>query len=236
MIRFEQYSDKGKESSVNQDAVFCYADGAMSIFGVADGMGGHMHGELASGTIVNAVEEWYQREAADSRCERFMQLMDSLEECLKDANHIIFRDHNRNGVCGSTVVVLMIIGDKYGIFSAGDSRVYMKRGFHFIRLTVDDVWQNRTAFVKGMKEEEIRNSEHFGKLTKAVGIREHIVFNRITGVLKKKDRFFLCCDGVYKCIPDKRLRRIFGRPLKIREEVDKAGAPDNYSFIIVSNE
>ncbi|MBE5912010.1 PP2C family protein-serine/threonine phosphatase [Pseudobutyrivibrio sp.] len=232
MIKEEHYSDKGS-LEVNQDAIFYDTDKSIAVFCVADGMGGHMHGELASRAIVDSLSAWYQAYEAKNEEIVFGEAIKSIEMVLTNVNAQIFADYNTSGRCGSTAVVLVMAKDEYAIFSAGDSRIYLKRGWGFSQLTVDDVWQNNPNNVINMSRKEIVSSEHYGKLTKAVGIKPQIVFNRTTGVLKKGDIFFLCCDGVYKFIAEKRLKKIFANPQKICDEVNKVGAPDNFSFIIV---
>lgn len=233
MIQYEHYTDKGFISQINQDAMFCNTSDYMAVFCVADGMGGHMHGEQASNAIIEAIGNWYKDNAYENGSIEFNLLLYSLESILSNVNSKIYDEMNSDGLCGSTAVVLIILKDKYAVYSAGDSRVYLKRKFSFSQLTVDDVWQNKPEIHNHMNSKDIVNSENYGKLTKAVGIKKHIVFNRITGEVRKGDIFFLCCDGVYKCIADRKLRRFFTNSKKVCDEVRKAGAPDNFSFIIV---
>ncbi|SCY71281.1 protein phosphatase [Lachnospiraceae bacterium XBB2008] len=233
MIRYEHYTDKGLSSQINQDAVFCETNDNTAVFCVADGMGGHMHGEQASNAIVEAIGAWYRENVYENAGVEFCRLLQGLETILSNVNSKIFEEMNTDGLCGSTAVVLIISKDRYAVYSAGDSRVYLKRGFSFSQLTVDDVWQNKPEIHNHMDMNDIANNENYGKLTKAVGIKNHIVFNRITGEIRKRDIFFLCCDGVYKYIADRKLKRLFTSSKKICDEVRKAGAPDNFSFIIV---
>jgi protein phosphatase len=220
------YTDKGTRDGINQDSVLSVMSDDLAIFCVADGMGGHMHGELASREIVGNLRLW-QRENQGKEFEKSSTLFDEVEETLVKANTDIFDKYNDEGPCGSTVVCLVIHKDRYAIFWAGDSRIYKKRRLHMYQITRDDAAQN-------------------GKLTKAVGVSENCKYNRNTGKIKKNDQFFLCSDGVYKELSASSIRKLPGKALftksnkkierllrNVKKEVAKKGAKDNHSAIYV---
>ncbi len=231
VINSQHYTDTGLRASINQDSILNLTGDILSVFCVADGMGGHKHGELASKAIVDRIERWYSDISAEKVNRKFNDLIDNFELAIEEANKQIHDDYNKDGICGSTVVALIIYRDKYAIFSAGDSRIYRKRGFKFTQITSDDVWQNTQA--ADLDSSDVLSNPKYGKLTKSVGVNESVTLNRITGQVKKRDSFFLCCDGVYKCVPPKLLKRIYSKPEELKKAVIKAGAPDNYSFINV---
>ena len=218
------YTDRGSRDGINQDSVLSIITDELAIFCVADGMGGHMHGELASREIVGMLRLW-QRENKDKEYEKTSELFDEVEEVLTAANKEIFEKYNSEGPCGSTVVCLVICGDRYAVFSAGDSRLYKKKKIHMYQITRDDAASNGT---------------------KAVGVSESLKFNRSTGKLKKNDEFFLCTDGVYKELASSTIKKLpgkvfFARRNKklerlmdfIQKEVSRKGARDNHSAIFV---
>ncbi|MBR4162052.1 MAG: serine/threonine-protein phosphatase [Solobacterium sp.] len=220
------YTDRGSRDGINQDSVLALTEGDLAIFCVADGMGGHMHGELASREIIGGIRLW-QRENKDKEYDKASELFDEIEEILTEANKVIFEKYNSKGPCGSTVVCLVIFKDRYAVFSAGDSRLYKKKKIHMYQITRDDAAPN-------------------GKLTKAVGVSDSLKFNRITGKLGKKDEFFLCSDGVYKELTPKTIKKLPGKVFftgsnkgieklisYIQKEVTRKGAGDNHSAIFV---
>lgn len=233
MLQVEKHTDKGLISNINQDAIYSEYHDNIGIFCVADGMGGHVSGELASAEIVESIDSWCKRMLFDDEKVDFSQMMNDFEQALISANQSIFQKYNIGEICGSTIVALIIYKDKFAIFSAGDSRVYLKHKLRFSQITVDDVWQNKPEIAMKMTDEEMEKNENFGKLTKAVGIKENIIFNRVTGNIQKGDIFFLCCDGVYKYISEKKLKHLFRNSVKLCNEINRVGAPDNYSFITV---
>lgn len=220
------YTDRGSRDGMNQDSVLSIIEDEMAIFCVADGMGGHRHGELASREIVGRIRLW-QRENKDKDYGKTSELFDEIEDVLTDANKVIFDKYNTEGPCGSTVVCLVICGDTYAVFSAGDSRLYKKKKMHMYQITRDDAASN-------------------GKLTKAVGVSDSLKFNRITGKLKKNDEFFLCTDGVYKELSPASIKKLPGKVFFsgsnkgieklisfVQKEVTRKGAGDNHSAIFV---
>lgn len=220
------YTDRGSRDGINQDSVLSLVTEDLAVFCVADGMGGHMHGELASREIVGMLRLW-QRDNKDRQYEKASELFDEIEQVLILANKEIFEKYNAEGPCGSTVVCLVIYGDRYAVYSAGDSRLYKKKKVHMYQVTRDDAASN-------------------GKLTKAVGVGENLKFNRTTGKTKKNDEFFLCTDGVYKELAPATIKKLpgkvfFARRNKgidrlmeyIQKEVSKKGASDNHSAIFV---
>lgn len=220
------YTDKGSRDGINQDSVLSIMTDELAIFCVADGMGGHQHGELASREIVGNIRLW-QRDNKDRTFEKSSALFDEIEEVLNRSNRDIFDKYNNNGPCGSTVVCLVVHGDRYALFWAGDSRLYKKRKLHLYQITRDDAAQN-------------------GKLTKAVGVCANCKFNRSTGKIKKNDQFFLCTDGVYKELNPGAIKKLSGKVLFtrstrkieklvsfVKKEVTRRGARDNHSAIYV---
>ena len=229
------YTDKGSRALINQDSVLSIIGDRLSVFCIADGMGGHQHGEIASAKITTQIGVWYKEIVTLTGKLQFSDILASFEKTVSGVNRYIFEKYNQNGICGSTLAALIIFEDKYAVFSAGDSRVYLKRKLRFSQLTSDDVWQNTYPSLRKYTydSEQLALDPNYGKLTKAIGVYESIILNRTTGMVIKKDCFFLCCDGVHKCIPNDRLERIIKRTNKIKELVIKAGAPDNYSFVSV---
>ena len=232
-ILSSSYTDKGSRPGINQDAVVELKGTTVSVFCVADGMGGHEHGELASKAIADNVASWHASVNTGQSEKDFTGIMDSFEKMMSDVNGYIYSNYNREGICGSTVAALIMSEDMYAVFSAGDSRVYRKRGFTFSRITSDDVWQNDRTAIKGMKKDQILSHPCYGKLTKSVGTDAAITLSRTTGRLKKGDIFFICCDGVYKNIDDKHLRKMINRPDAIIDAVNNTGAKDNFSFVSI---
>ena len=229
----QSYTDRGSRPGVNQDAVVEINNSELSVFCVADGMGGHQNGEKASGAIAEYISRWHDDEIRNRAHHTFPETIDSFETAISEANSYIYKEYNNGSICGSTIVAMIVMEDLFALFSAGDSRIYRKHGFSMHRMTTDDVWENDPDHIKGLTKEQVKLSPNHGVLTKAVGTDEHLVMSSSTGRIKKGDVFFLCCDGVYKSISEKQLRRSITKPEQIIKAVKNSGAKDNYSFITI---
>lgn len=241
-------TDLGLVRKSNQDSIYYGANGNISVFCVADGMGGHTQGRFASEEITHVVREWTEVFSDSSYAGGFSQIIDDFEKCIVLTNERIYARFRDNAICGTTVVVMLVWKNQYAIFSVGDSRVYRKRRHDFDQLTRDDVWQNQPEVLKKhVPMLTLQSHPDYGKLTKAVGCEKGIIAPfRMTDKLRRRDVFLLCSDGVYKTCEENFLKQICDlssllgaeklierRSDQICERVREKGAPDNYSFIIV---
>lgn len=239
-------TDTGLCRRRNEDSVYCGEGDGIHVFCIADGMGGHVNGERASGEIVQAVKQWVQNFYPEKYNYHFLDILEDFDQCLQEVNHIIFQKYNQDTICGSTVAALLIYENKYAVFSLGDSRIYRKRKTRFEPITRDDTWQNSTWVPPEFCEREIRMDQRYDKLIHAVGTEENVIFRRQSDHLRKGDYFFLCSDGIYKICDEKVLKKICcnytglfpkqslaNRLEWIKEMVYKKGAPDNLSMILV---
>ncbi|MCR4596561.1 MAG: serine/threonine-protein phosphatase [Lachnospiraceae bacterium] len=236
-VIYSAYTDAGSRPGTNQDSIYAFNRSDFAVFCVADGMGGHVGGEVASSQIVRSIERWstslptpYQAGAVN--------LFDGFESIVDEANSIIYNQYNQGSICGSTLSAVIIYKGKYCAVSAGDSRVYRADGAGMIQITRDDVWQGF-----GNTDEYDANK---GKLLKAVGVSENLICNRISGSIKRNDLFFICSDGIYKTLGDEYLNLLPQVTRKadsasdldiimnsVRTKVAELGAPDNNSGILI---
>lgn len=245
MMRIEYCGlcDKGLNRAMNQDAVFMGAQGDKAVFAVADGMGGHRHGEAASGTIIAEIKEWWERLLAAGDMDDFGEMVCSLQQQIERANRIIYEYYNKVGVCGSTIVVLLICKQDYCILSSGDSRIYYLNGRDWRQLTEDDVWENLPEIRSSYSVDQQKEHTNYGKLTRAIGIARSTAINGRMGVLKRGDRFLLCSDGLYKMCGESAIKellkkyrgrkngdRLLGQTL---QKIYDNGAKDNIAAVLV---
>lgn len=239
------FSETGLVRSENQDACLVHSADDISVFCVADGMGGHNNGKRASAEIVSGIREWTEGFYEKKYEMEFLRILDGFEEKLSAVNKRIYKCYNMGAICGSTLVVLLIYHENYVVYSVGDSRVYRKRGFSFQQITKDDTWQYSDHIPVGLSEQELRLHTSYDKLTRAFGTQESVVPQRITDKLKAGDVFLLCSDGVYKYCDSKVLdaacsrgflgeKSVLDEKLRlIQESVLKRGAPDNLTAVLV---
>ena len=234
--------DIGLKREKNQDSVFMCSKEEMSLFVVADGMGGYANGEKASQAITDELKSWAEKFAPDMFDHNFSKMMISLRNKIEEINNRIYQELNLKQICGSTCILLFIYKDCYGIINVGDSRIYKKEGWKIRSVMKDDVWENRIDVKERFSNKEIMDHENYGKLLQAVGISETISIASKTDLLKKGDSFLLCSDGLYKFCPEKDMRKIVhgmnenNMEESLKKMVAKcyeAGAKDNISVILV---
>lgn len=238
------FTDTGLVRSVNQDAGFCDFSSGAGLFVVADGVGGHYKGEIASRMLVGALEQWWQKNRSQVGNLPFYDVVDFLEKEIRRANEQILEEYRRCGQQGGcTVCVLLLCGDKYAVLHAGDSRVYLCDGTKCVSLTQDDTWENKPEIRALAETTDISGDARMGRLTKAVGNKPEISVTVRTDQIRGKSLFFLCSDGVYKYMDEKKFLRELRRGRRekhasslnerLREKVYKNGAGDNFSMISV---
>lgn len=227
-------SHTGKVRSNNEDAILLRTAPQGGLFLVADGIGGQKHGGEVSALLRDRYDQWWRDRFLENPGMSFLDAIDELKYVLLRVNREIVDLYGPHQA-GSTLVLLFLEGKNCLYLSAGDSRLYLARGFSFQQITRDDTVGNSAA-ASGKDEQS-----DGGKLLGAVGIRKQPEFSVRTDVLRKGDRFLLCSDGVYRYLPPGRLRwkLLLGwsDPERLVEdfsgEIERNGAGDNYSLIYV---
>ncbi len=237
------FSERGPRD-INQDAIYASAQKSRGIFVVADGMGGHSDGEVASSALVNGIRRWWDSNngfiGAEADIDSVARQCNSL---LLNMNAEVFSYYSARGqMGGSTAAVLIIWDDRYRILSAGDSRIYRARKKALEQLTADDVWENLPEVKYEVSNERVVSDSRFGKLTEALGSGERLNISSFDGMLVGRELFLVCSDGVYKYCSHRELEEILcgGTAFRsadrmkdmIRKCARKGGVNDNYSAII----
>lgn len=237
-------SEAGKIRDTNQDAVLMLTRKDVGLFVVADGMGGHAYGEKASGLIIEILEKWWNDFEPETYEYIFSKMMLSVKQSVEEANTIIFEQYNQDNICGSTIVLLFIYKNCYGILHAGDSRCYRYQRYAIKQMTVDDVWENQI----NLSRAERMNIKHpnRGKLINAIGTCREVECKVKTDVWNSDTVFLLCSDGLYKMCPEKYIEKCIRRYHRHKslsdmcrdmlEKVYENGAKDNVSVIAICQE
>lgn len=189
---------------MNQDHLGWWPD--LGLFVVADGMGGHNAGEVASQLAVEAIHQFIADSAGggDVTWPFGMEVALSLDinrltTAVRLANRKVYAEGSRraelNGM-GTTVVAALVSGDRLTLASVGDSRIYRLRDGNLEQLTKDDTW---LASVLGAKEAEDADPAHPLRhvLTSVVGTRDDVKPGAREEQLVAGDTFVLCSDGVH---------------------------------------
>ncbi|MFO0550002.1 MAG: PP2C family serine/threonine-protein phosphatase [Polyangiaceae bacterium] len=206
-VRSFAKSDIGRHRKINEDAFF--RDDQIRLFIVADGMGGHAAGEIASGEAVDTVHgmvkrglgglgDLYQSLSLDEVRSRAACRL--LEGAIQAATYMVFGlaqyDKDKSGM-GTTITCALVVGDSLVTGQVGDSRIYRVRQNQAVQLTEDHTliaWQLKQGLIS---ENEARNSPHKNVITRAVGNREYVEVDTNIYPLASGDKYMLCSDGLH---------------------------------------
>ncbi len=214
-------TDTGRVRDNNEDGFVDRPEAGL--WAVADGMGGHSHGEVASRMVCDALADFPLdgtfEEAIDAARIRVQQVNDHLVR----AAAIDPSEH-----CGSTIVLLLARGARSAVLWAGDSRAYRWRDGNLERLTAD----HSLAELAGP------TAADSSVITRAVGIEGDLTLDVNRDAVLPADRFLLCSDGLTRVIPEPEIS-VFMRAPTIQAAVEglvkatlEAGAPDNVTVLI----
>ena len=216
-------TDVGRVRSINQDAFVERPE--LGLWVVADGLGGHRHGEVASREVCDALADLGPASDLDQMVEDALARIEQVNAHLyRGAARAILTDR-----CGSTVVALLVRGARCAVLWAGDSRVYRWRDGLLERLT-DDHSVAEADPVTGRQEAHA--------ITRAVGVAERVIVDVFRDDLRPGDRFLLCSDGLTRIVTDAQLQERLASPdLKavVSSLIDLAlegGGPDNVTAIV----
>ncbi|HEY5808852.1 MAG TPA: type VI secretion system-associated protein TagF [Povalibacter sp.] len=223
-------TDTGPVRKMNQDRFLERADDGL--WAVADGMGGHSRGEYASQLAVDSL-------ASLEPAATMSAALQGVRIALSRANDDLIRSALSTSVAdrsGSTVVVLCVRQQEWGVLWAGDSRLYLLREGLLRGLTRDHAVGN------GAPEDfdELNPAPSGGELTRGLGGHDTLLLDHRTGHVHAGDRFLLCSDGLHGPVDHQRLRDILSShadPQQAAEQLLKAavdaGSRDNISAVVV---
>jgi serine/threonine protein phosphatase PrpC len=215
----------------NEDS-FC-ARPDEGLWAVADGMGGHAHGDWASKTLADALEQAALPVDFEQACQ-------VIADAIHIANAAIWQEAERRGQqMGSTVAVLFVRDRRFAVLWVGDSRVYLARGDSLYRLTHDHT-QVQEMVDRGLLQPEEAASHPRGHvLARAVGVGEVLDVDGIVDAIEPGDLFLLCSDGLTGPVGDEELADLLANG-EARPTLDRLialtlerGAPDNVTAILV---
>jgi len=202
---------------------------------VADGMGGHEAGEVASAMLVEALETL--RVSDDPR-----QTVDDAMNAVQGVQkRLVTLANERATPCtiGSTVVGLIIAAGQYYCFWVGDSRGYLVRNGAITRITRDHSLVQKLIDAELLSPDDAETHPDANVITRAVGDQKELIIDVVSGPIARGDLFMLATDGVTKVLDDGEICHFLttANPKQatssMGEEVLARGAPDNFTSIIV---
>ena len=232
-------TDIGLKRKLNQDYVFtadCPVGKLPNLYLVADGMGGHKAGGLASKYAVETIVEEVNRNKEDN-------VFSVLHQAIIEANSRIRKkaseDDSMAGM-GTTLVAATILGDVLYVANVGDSRLYLINE-EIKQITIDHSLVEEMVRMGGINREQARNHENKNIITRAIGAQAVVNPDFFEVSLKNGDRIFMCTDGVSNMLTDEEIFEILSEDSSDEEKIEKMvtaanehGGRDNMGIIFVN--
>jgi len=253
-LKYWAATDVGRQREHNEDNFLI--DKKLRLFVVADGMGGHAAGEVASSIAVHEVRDVLSQNR--DLVERFdsgdpsvqaVDVLQILEHAVQQACGVIFKrgqsEQEKRGM-GTTCSILLVAGppgaSRGFIAHVGDSRIYLVRQRQTHQLTEDHSLMNELVRRGKVKAEDIENSpykQYKNAVTRAVGVYESVEVETFDLDVLPGDNFLLCSDGLYAYLKDEELPDLLGVdninevPNELIDLANRGGGHDNITAVVV---
>lgn len=230
-------TDTGIVRSGNEDNYRMIAD--RGVFIVADGMGGHAAGEVASEMAVQIIA----RELGSLRGLSDEQAGERMRKAIVEANSAIFdrtlTEHDKRGM-GTTITSLVLLPQRYLIGQVGDSRAYLLRGDQLLQVTKDHSYVQEQVDLGLLTPEQARVHPYSNVITRCIGANAEVVPDLYFGHLRPGDVILLASDGLTGMLEDPHLATILGGEGgpqqwvdKLINEANRRGGLDNITAIVI---
>jgi PPM family protein phosphatase len=230
-------TDVGVVRSGNEDNYLMLSD--RGVFIVADGMGGHAAGEVASEMAVRITS----REIGSVRGLTEDQAGDRIRHAIQSANDAIFNrtlsEKDKRGM-GTTATVLVLMRGRYLVGQVGDSRAYLLRNGVLSQLTKDHSYVQEQVDAGLLTPEQARVHPYSNVITRCVGANSDVTPDFYGGAVKPRDVFLLASDGLTGMLEDYELAELLSPDRMPQDQVDaliaeanRHGGLDNITAIIV---
>lgn len=207
------HSDIGMKRSTNQDSICLYPEA--NFFAVADGMGGHNGGDIASQMSVKILPEFISKNIKSKAVPELMA------ESIKFVNKSIF-DHGQKNAelkgMGTTITAIMFNANEINIANVGDSRTYLVSNNKLYQLTRDHSLVQEKLNIGLYDREAAKADPHKNVLIRTVGFEEELEVDVFHYKIQKNDMFMLCSDGLHGKVSDEDIIHIFNKNIKTPEE------------------
>jgi protein phosphatase len=233
----------GRKRASNQDSYLALEFDRMGmtrqLLAVADGMGGHAGGDVASETAITTLRESVLQSAKSATA---LSVPDVLKDAVRAANAAVFdmasTDDRLHGM-GTTVVAALAVNGAVTIANVGDSRAYLIHNESIRRITADHAWEEEAAARQELSPEEIAASPFRGMVTRSLGVGAEVEVDLFQEELEDGQYLFLCSDGVHRYIEEGQIRENVTRlrdPESICHQMielaNQAGGSDNITCVV----
>jgi len=248
-IAFKAVSDVGRKRKGNEDSLV--ANPEQRLFVVADGMGGHAAGEIASKVAVDSINEFVCLTGGDEEVTWPFGLDDTisydgnrLKTAVRFANRKVLeatKEKSEYEGMATTVAAVLVDGASANLGHVGDSRIYLFRGSELLQLTSDHSWVNEQLQNGIISAEQARTHPLRNVVTRALGGKADLQVDMQTHALASGDILLLCSDGLTTMVPDEHIARILSDAAgdiekgadELVAEANARGGEDNITVLLL---
>ena len=242
-------SHVGKVRKNNED--YCGGEiidtnwGSIGIFAIADGMGGHKKGEIASKLAVDNIISFFKDNLIQNSNIKIDYIDDIIKQAYNNVNLIIHDKSISDNSCegmGTTLTTAIIYKDSLYVANVGDSRCYLLKENNFIQVTTDHSIVQELIEAKIITEEEAKDHPRRNHITRAIGTDELVIVDIFKHKINVGDKILLATDGLVGFVDDKIIKDIINKSDDISRLTqnlidianDKSGK-DNVSVILIED-
>jgi serine/threonine protein phosphatase PrpC len=232
---FAAATDVGRMRKNNEDSYLS----AKPVAAVADGMGGHSAGEVASAIAIEELAALGERGPWENETAATDDLKQAILRANRRIREMAASDRKLNGM-GTTLVALLQDGDMVHVANVGDSRGYLLRQGELSQVTVDHSLVQELVDDGRLSPEDAERHPQRSVITRALGIDHEVEFDLFTYKLQVGDRLLLCSDGLSDVVETTQIRNVLLRvrsPQKAARQLitvaNEQGGPDNITVIVV---
>lgn len=242
-MEYYYITDPGKIRERNEDSVWIVEnETGEKLLIVADGMGGHKNGEVASSIALNLISDRFKSISSVGNCE---DAVNWVQSTVSEANVAIFKyvsEHPESQGMGTTIVLSILTPSFLLIGNIGDSSGYVYKNKKLHKITVDHTLVNLLVKSGELTEEEAKNHPKKNVLMKALGSSTNVEMD-IFNVELNVDGIFLCSDGLTNMLDDNQIAKVLSENITLKEKLEKLvfkannrGGNDNISIACLIKE
>ena len=236
-------TNQGLERSRNEDSCFAASSGENALLVVADGMGGHRAGNVASDLVIKEAEKvWLKLEKYSAKTGA--DIRNIIEDFIREANRLIIEEADQNPSqkgMGTTVTAALLCGQNLTVGHVGDSRAYLINAEKITPITRDHSLPEHLIESGQITEEEARCHPQRHILTRALGISAKLTVDVFEEQVEQGSAVLLCTDGLTNMVRDEEILATvnqYGDPQQtaeaLIEQANKCGGFDNITVVIAT--
>lgn len=232
-------TDVGKIRPHNEDAVKIYKNQNCTIVVIADGMGGHEAGEVASAMVLNIIEEHFNEDLIFNDSEVLRKWLKQLLQQVNENILSYIEEHHLSHGMGTTAIVAVMTESFIAFAHIGDSRAYVLSHDQLRQITKDHTFVRKLVEEGKLSEQEAKNHPHRNIIMNALGVNKSLTFDYLVLERYQLDAILLCTDGLTSMVDDQEILSILNEKRSTEEKVNllielanRNGGTDNISVAL----